>query len=98
MVIFKQILLSMLTVHMIPVPPQLRIVLLSKQNLVKEIRCGSVCGQGGTQVRALGDHIRKDINESLGVLDATEENQQDFQPSLINKVRDLSEVNGPYTQ
>ena len=56
---------------MIPVPPQLRIMLLLKLNPVKEIGCGSVCGQGGRKSKASRDRIWKDNGRYLGVLDIT---------------------------
>ena len=42
-----------------PVPPQLRIVLLLKLNLVKEVGYGGVHGHGGEEIRALRDGIWK---------------------------------------
>ena len=56
---------------MMPVPLQLRIILLFKPNLVKKVRCSSVHGQRGQKIRASRDHIRKDISRFLGVLDTT---------------------------
>ena len=51
------------------VPPHPRMELLLELNLVKEPGHGSVCGQGGKRIRALRDHIWKDVSRSLGILD-----------------------------
>ena len=69
MVICQQIVVSMLTAHMMSVPPQLRIVLLLELNLVEKIESRGVCGQGGKKIRVSGHHIQKDVSRSLGVLD-----------------------------
>ena len=54
-----------------PVSPQLSIMLLLELNLVKEVRYSSIYGQEGHKIRALSDHIQKDGNRALGVLDTT---------------------------
>ena len=61
----------MLTVRMVPVPPQLRIVLLLEPNLIKEAGRSSVCGHGGEEVRPSGDGIWKDVRGALSVLNTT---------------------------
>ena len=57
------------------VPPQLRIILLFKLNLAKEIRYRTVCGQEGKKIKALRDHLWKYISRALGVLDITPGNK-----------------------
>ena len=61
----------MLTGRMMPVPPQLRILLLLELNLVKEVTGSCVHGHGGEEVRVLRDSIQKDVSRSLSVLNAT---------------------------
>ena len=46
-VVFQHILISMLTICIMPVPPQLKIMLLLEPNLVKEVRHSRVQGHGG---------------------------------------------------
>ena len=70
-VVCQHILVSMLTVHMMPVPPQLRIMLLLEANLIEEVRRGSVRGHRGEEIRASRDGIQKDICGSLSVLNTT---------------------------
>ena len=70
-VVHQHIVVSMLTMHIIPVSPQLTIVLLLKLNLVKEAGYSSVHGQGGKIIRILRDHIQKDVRSTLSVLDST---------------------------
>ena len=62
---------------MTPIPPQLRIVLLIKLNLVKEVGRGSVYGYRSEKTRASGrmpwrDDIWKDVSRSLSVLNTTQ--------------------------
>ena len=61
----------MLTACVMPIPPQLRIVLLIEPNLVKEAGHGGVRGHGGEKTRASRDGIWKDIRRALSVLTAT---------------------------
>ena len=61
----------MLTMCMMLVPPQSRIVLLLEPNVVKEGGHGSVCGHGGEKIRASRDGIWKDVSIALSVLSAT---------------------------
>ena len=51
------------------VPPKLRNMLLLRPNLVKEIEHGSIYGQKGEKIRALGDCVQKYASRSLSVLD-----------------------------
>ena len=61
----------MLTVHVMPVPPQLRIVLLCEPNLVKEVGRSHVPGHGGKEIRASRDNVQKAISRSPSVLNTT---------------------------
>ena len=54
--------------HMAPVPPKQRIMLLLEPNLILEVGRSSVHGHGGKEVRASRDGIRKDICGALSVL------------------------------
>ena len=54
-----------------PVPPQLRIVLLLELNLIKEVRHGGVHGYGGEKTKVSRNGIQKDITTALSVLNAT---------------------------
>ena len=51
-----------------PVPPQLRIMLMLKPNLVKEVGHSHVHGHGGEEVWPLRDGIWKNISRSLAAL------------------------------
>ena len=67
----QNILVSILTVHVTPVPPQLKSVLLLEPNLTKEVRHSCICGHTGKEIWALRDGIWEDVVKSLGVLNAT---------------------------
>ena len=60
----------MLAMRVLPVPPQLRIVLLLEPNLVKKVRHSRVHSHGGKEIRVSRDSVRKDIYRSLSVLNA----------------------------
>ena len=51
-----------------PVPPQLRIVLLLELNLINEVGRSCVYGQRGQKVRVSRDSFWKDVNRTPGVL------------------------------
>ena len=70
-VVCQYVLISMLAMCVIPVPPQLRIVLLLELNLVKEVGHSHVHGHTGQEINVSGDGIWKDVNKSLGILNAT---------------------------
>ena len=70
-VVCQHIVVSILTMHVMPVPPQLRTVLLLKPNLVKGVGHSCVHGHGGEKTRASIDGIQKDITGPLGILNAT---------------------------
>ena len=52
-VICQHIVVRVLTVHMAPVPPQRRIVLLLEPYLIQEVGRSSVRGHGGEEIRVL---------------------------------------------
>ena len=70
-VIYQHIIVSILTMHMMPVPPQLIIKLLLKPNLIKEVAHSSVHGHGGEKIKAFRDSVQKDICGSLKILNTT---------------------------
>ena len=61
----------MLIVHVMLVPPQLRIMLLLELNLVKEVGNSSVYSQRGQKIKESRDCIPKDTSRFLGILDST---------------------------
>ena len=67
-VICQNVEVSMLTMLITPVPPQLRIMLLIELNLVKEVGHGGVRGHGCEEIRASGDGVWKNISRSLAAL------------------------------
>ena len=54
-----------------PVPPQLRLMLLLELNLVKEVRDSHVHGHSREEIRILKDGIQKNVKRYLGVLNTT---------------------------
>ena len=61
----------MLTMCMMVVPPELRIIFLIDLNPIKEVGYSCVYGHVGKKTRASIDSIQKDISKSLSVLNTT---------------------------
>ena len=61
----------MLTMRVVPVSPQLRIMLLLEPNLIKEVGHSRVRGYGGEEVRASRNSVQKDGRGALSVLNTT---------------------------
>ena len=70
-VVCQHIVVSMLTVHIFPVPPQQKIVLFLELKLVKDVRHSSDHVQKGKKTKTQRDCIQKDVISVVGVVDRT---------------------------